>query len=84
MCIGVAWRAGARVLEGEWSGRTHHGHRLPLPTGQKFYFFVGRVTHATRAGLAQDMAWYEDLDGELYPVKLLVKFQAFFREHSEH
>ena len=42
-----------------------------------------RVTHATQAGLAQDMAWYEDLDGELYPVKLLVKYQAFFREHSE-
>ena len=43
-----------------------------------------RVTYATQAGLAQDMAWYEDLDGELYPVKLLVKFQAFFREHSAH
>ena len=30
------------------------------------------------------MAWYVDADGSLDVVKLMVAFQTFFREHSEH
>ena len=42
------------------------------------------LTYAAQAGLVQETAWYVGADGALDVVKLLVAFQAFFREHSEH
>ena len=42
------------------------------------------LTYTTQAMLAQDTAWYVDADGGLDVGKLLSRFQAFFREHSEH
>ena len=42
------------------------------------------LTYTTQAMLAQDTAWYVEADGGLDVGKLLSRFQAFFREHSEH
>ena len=59
---------------------------LPLRIANPIYAEVvpRELTHATQAGLSQDMAWYVDTDGGLDVVKLLTAFQEFFREHSEH
>ena len=42
------------------------------------------LTYAAQEGLVQDLAWYVDADGGLDLPKLLLAFQEFFREHSEH
>ena len=42
------------------------------------------LTYATQAVLAEDTAWYVDVEGNLNLPKLLTAFQEFFREHSEH
>ena len=41
------------------------------------------LTYAAQTGLVQDPAWYVNADGNLDVEKLMVAFQAFFREHSE-
>ena len=59
---------------------------LPLRIANPIYAEVvpRELTYATQAGLAQDLAWYVDAAGGLDVVKLLIAFQEFFREHSEH
>ena len=42
------------------------------------------LTYTTQAGFHHDPAWYIDANGTLQVSKLLVAFQEFFREHSEH
>jgi len=42
------------------------------------------LTYPVQAKLIEDVAWYVDADGGLDVDRLLVAFQAFFREHSEH
>ena len=42
------------------------------------------LTYTTQEFLAQDPAWYIDVDGNLHLADLLIAFQQFFREHSEH
>lgn len=42
------------------------------------------LTAETQDGMAQQMAWYVDAGGRLNLDKLLIAFQDFFREHSEH
>ena len=42
------------------------------------------LTYATQVGLVEDIAWYVDPDGNLRLADLLIAFQQFFREHSEH
>ena len=42
------------------------------------------LTYTTQEYLVQDPAWYVDADGRLRLDDLLIAFQAFFREHSEH
>ncbi len=42
------------------------------------------LTYTTQATLTQDQAWYVDADGQLLLTDLLLAFQTFFRQHSEH
>ncbi len=42
------------------------------------------LTWVTQEVLADETAWYVDASGALQMDKLLVAFQEFFREHSEH
>ena len=42
------------------------------------------LTYTTQATLAQDPAWYVDDAGNLKTGDLLLGFQRFFRQHSEH
>ena len=42
------------------------------------------LTAAAQEGLVEDRAWYVAEDGSLNTVKLIERFQSFFREHSEH
>ena len=42
------------------------------------------LTYTTQLRFRHDPAWYVDADGRLRVADLLVAFQAFFREHSEH
>ena len=42
------------------------------------------LTYAAQAGLVEDATWYVDAAGGLDVAKLLLAFQSFFREHSEH
>ena len=42
------------------------------------------LIYTTQAYLAQDPAWYVDANGNLRLADLLIAFQTFFREHSEH
>ena len=42
------------------------------------------LTSPVQATVTDDPAWYVGADGALQMDKLLVAFQAFFREHSEH
>ena len=42
------------------------------------------LTFPVQATVTDDPAWYVGADGVLQVDKLLVAFQAFFREHSEH
>ena len=42
------------------------------------------LTFPAQATVTDDPAWYVGADGALQVAKLLVAFQAFFREHSEH
>ena len=42
------------------------------------------LTYTPQAAIPHDPAWYVGADGRLQMGKLLVAFQDFFREHSEH
>ncbi len=42
------------------------------------------LTAAAQEGLVEDRAWYVAEGGSLNTVKLIERFQSFFREHSEH
>ena len=42
------------------------------------------LTAAAQEGMVEESAWYIDHRGGLETVKLLERFQTFFREHSEH
>ena len=42
------------------------------------------LTHVVQDSLEHEPAWYVDTDGGLDVDQLLVAFQTFFREHSEH
>ena len=42
------------------------------------------LTWVVQGEFEEDAAWYVDADGGLDVGKLLSRFQAFFREHSEH
>ena len=42
------------------------------------------LTYTTQATLAQDPAWYLDDTGDLKTGDLMLGFQRFFRQHSEH
>ncbi len=42
------------------------------------------LTYTTQLTITHDTAWYVQVDGRLDVSKLLVAFQQFFREHSEH
>ncbi len=42
------------------------------------------LTWTTQYTLTQEYAWYQRADGSLDVAKLLLAFQEFFREHSEH
>ena len=42
------------------------------------------LTYTTQAMLTQEQAWYVDANGELLLADLLLAFQTFFRQHSEH
>ena len=42
------------------------------------------LTAAAQEGLAEERGWYVADDGGLDMERLLARFQAFFREHSEH
>ncbi|MFO1428667.1 MAG: AAA-like domain-containing protein [Candidatus Competibacteraceae bacterium] len=43
-----------------------------------------QLTYSTEVMTHQQAAWYVDPDGRLNMIKLLIAFQEFFREHSEH
>jgi len=42
------------------------------------------LTFSTQLTISQESAWYVDATGILETEKLMVAFQEFFREHSEH
>ena len=42
------------------------------------------LTFSTQVTISEDSKWYVKDDGSLDMEKLLLKFQEFFREHSEH
>ena len=42
------------------------------------------LTYTTQATLTHEQAWYVDADGRLLLADLLLAFQTFFRQHSEH
>ncbi len=60
--------------------------RGPLRIANPIYAEVvpRELTLAAQEGLVQDAAWYANEDGGLNLARLLVAFQEFFREHSEH
>ncbi|MBF0290289.1 MAG: ATP-binding protein [SAR324 cluster bacterium] len=42
------------------------------------------MIHTTQLSITHESAWYRRSDGTLDTTKLLLAFQEFFREHSEH
>ena len=43
-----------------------------------------QLTYSTQLTISQQTAWYVEPDGRINMKKLLLAFQEFFREHSEH
>jgi hypothetical protein len=58
------------------------GIRLANPIYQEV--IPRELAWTIQSGIAEQVAWYVNPDGRLDMTKLLVAFQEFFREHSEH